>query len=191
MIIYCSECGKEVSDKAVACPNCGAPIAKVELQDSSKPQQTVAMQDANNANTAPTAKRPASVLVMAIIALLIGLLFSMSQISTDNPTSTDTQLIFEAVFVAAVGMMAKAQIPAVISAIIALVSYALYNRIFAIVGLIVAICSLLAVLYLGFSYSSIGLLVVMPLYLPAPILAIIANAIAVKRFSSKNQQTKN
>ncbi len=25
-LIKCSECGKEVSDKAPACPNCGAPI---------------------------------------------------------------------------------------------------------------------------------------------------------------------
>ena len=26
-LIKCSECGKEVSDKAKACPNCGNPIA--------------------------------------------------------------------------------------------------------------------------------------------------------------------
>jgi hypothetical protein len=26
-LIKCSECGKEVSDKATACPNCGAPPA--------------------------------------------------------------------------------------------------------------------------------------------------------------------
>ena len=26
-LINCSECGKEVSDKASTCPNCGAPIA--------------------------------------------------------------------------------------------------------------------------------------------------------------------
>jgi len=26
-LINCSECGKEVSDKAAACQNCGAPIA--------------------------------------------------------------------------------------------------------------------------------------------------------------------
>jgi len=28
-LISCSECGKEVSDKAASCPNCGAPIAGV------------------------------------------------------------------------------------------------------------------------------------------------------------------
>ena len=26
-LISCSECGKEVSEKAVSCPNCGAPIS--------------------------------------------------------------------------------------------------------------------------------------------------------------------
>lgn len=26
-LIKCSECGKEVSDKATACPNCGCPIS--------------------------------------------------------------------------------------------------------------------------------------------------------------------
>lgn len=31
-LIKCTECGKEVSDKAVACPNCGAPITS--KQDS-------------------------------------------------------------------------------------------------------------------------------------------------------------
>lgn len=28
-LIKCTECGKEVSDKAAACPNCGAPIASM------------------------------------------------------------------------------------------------------------------------------------------------------------------
>lgn len=28
MIIKCLECGHDVSDKAMACPNCGAPIAQ-------------------------------------------------------------------------------------------------------------------------------------------------------------------
>lgn len=28
MLIICSECGKEFSDKAAACPNCGCPVEK-------------------------------------------------------------------------------------------------------------------------------------------------------------------
>lgn len=30
-LIYCSECGKQVSDKAMACPNCGNPIHPVSI----------------------------------------------------------------------------------------------------------------------------------------------------------------
>ena len=28
-LIKCKECGKEVSDKALQCPNCGAPVKKL------------------------------------------------------------------------------------------------------------------------------------------------------------------
>lgn len=28
-LIKCSECGKEISDKAAACPNCGCPLAEM------------------------------------------------------------------------------------------------------------------------------------------------------------------
>ena len=31
-LIKCSECGKEVSDKATACPNCGAPPSGVKTR---------------------------------------------------------------------------------------------------------------------------------------------------------------
>lgn len=32
-LINCSECGKEVSDKAKACPNCGYPVSKIKEND--------------------------------------------------------------------------------------------------------------------------------------------------------------
>lgn len=31
-LINCSECGKEISDKANTCPNCGAPIKEDEIK---------------------------------------------------------------------------------------------------------------------------------------------------------------
>lgn len=41
-LIKCPECGKEISDKAEACPNCGCPITKInsvrELPDEEKPE---------------------------------------------------------------------------------------------------------------------------------------------------------
>ncbi len=33
-IINCTECDKRVSDKAMACPNCGAPIAEMKAQEA-------------------------------------------------------------------------------------------------------------------------------------------------------------
>ena len=30
-LIKCSECGKEVSDKATNCPNCGAPVNRTNI----------------------------------------------------------------------------------------------------------------------------------------------------------------
>ena len=35
-LIYCSECGKEVSDKAPNCPNCGNPINIAPIQPQSQ-----------------------------------------------------------------------------------------------------------------------------------------------------------
>ena len=178
-LVNCPECGGQVSDEALACPHCGKQLVKAYA-----PQQAIPVQNGNNVSSSTTMKRPVSILVLAIIALILGLMFSVGQVNTDNSTNSGAQLVVEATFVSAVGMLAKAQIPAVIAAVLAIVSYAMRNRVVAILGLIAAIGSLIAVLYLGFSYSSIGLLFVMPLYLPAPILAIIANAIATKRFGS-------
>lgn len=41
-LIKCSECGKEISDKATACPNCGNPITQVNknlVQIDTAPQK--------------------------------------------------------------------------------------------------------------------------------------------------------
>lgn len=32
-LIKCKECGHEISDKATSCPNCGAPLSKVQQQN--------------------------------------------------------------------------------------------------------------------------------------------------------------
>lgn len=39
MLITCSECGKQVSDKATSCPNCGNPIAVQTTQNGSTQNQ--------------------------------------------------------------------------------------------------------------------------------------------------------
>ena len=193
-LINCPECGGQVSDEALACPHCGKQISGIINPQQSAPinsQQPLPMKSGQNTNTTTPVKRPVSILVLAIIALILGIMFSTGTVNTDNSTNTGVGLVIEGAFVSAVGMMAKAQIPAAIAAALAIISYAMRNRIVAILGIVVAAAALLAVLYFGFSYSSIGLLFVMPLYLPAPILAIIANAIATKSFGSQTPQSQN
>ena len=189
-LINCPECGGQVSDEALACPHCGKQLRMVSMPQQSvpMPQQSAPIQSGGVVNAATTTKRPVSILVLAIIALILGVMFSTGQVNTDNSTNTGVGLVLEGAFVAAVAMMDKAQIPAAIAAILAIVSYGMRNKVVAIIGIIVAVVSLLAVLYFGISNSGLGLLFVMPLYLPAPILAIIANAIATKRFGAQASQ---
>lgn len=33
MLIQCSECGKQISDKADLCPNCGCPVSKMDYEN--------------------------------------------------------------------------------------------------------------------------------------------------------------
>ena len=43
-LINCPECGKEISDKAVACPSCGYPLLKTENQPFQQPYQQLPYQ---------------------------------------------------------------------------------------------------------------------------------------------------
>lgn len=38
-LITCTECGKEISDKASACPNCGCPIEHIKPHEETKEQE--------------------------------------------------------------------------------------------------------------------------------------------------------
>lgn len=40
MIISCGECGRDVSDKAAACPHCGAPAAAKPARAANQPNRT-------------------------------------------------------------------------------------------------------------------------------------------------------
>lgn len=62
-LIVCSECGKEASSKAAACPNCGAPIAPVKKQ-----------------RVTETKGRSAArwVKVLSVLAIIVGVFGSMA-----------------------------------------------------------------------------------------------------------------
>ena len=50
-LIKCSECGKEISDKATACPSCGFPIPQINNQSTSHPPSSSQTNQANNGGT--------------------------------------------------------------------------------------------------------------------------------------------
>ena len=39
-LIKCNECGKEISDKAKTCPNCGCPIEEIKIKEKVKSKKT-------------------------------------------------------------------------------------------------------------------------------------------------------
>lgn len=83
-LIYCSECGKQYSDKAMACPNCGNPTHTIPTpaQPQSQPQYTTAAQVQTNTPTvSPYAEKLATKeqtsgiiwTVIAAIQVIIGI----------------------------------------------------------------------------------------------------------------------
>lgn len=69
-LIKCTECGKEISDKATSCPNCGCPIEKTAIP-----------QGLNNQATNKSKKKGHGCLVPSVIlvVLFIGLCTAVSQ----------------------------------------------------------------------------------------------------------------
>ena len=94
-LITCPECGKEVSDTAQSCPNCGYPIAQKEVVD--KP---VTDEDISNVSRKKSSKK---IIITAclIIAVAVGVIFSLkgqnSIVGTweDNSTFDGFVLIYE------------------------------------------------------------------------------------------------
>lgn len=64
-LIKCSECGKEISDKASSCPNCGAPVACTNAIEPSKQPQVKPVKE----------KKKGSCLKTLLIAIAVFILF--------------------------------------------------------------------------------------------------------------------
>lgn len=66
-LIKCAECGKEVSDKAEACPGCGAPI-------SGATSSPVSLNPTSHANVTRTgAKWEGMGFILIILGMLVGM----------------------------------------------------------------------------------------------------------------------
>lgn len=80
-LIKCPECGKEMSDQATSCPNCGCPIEIVKKELESKRikdeelQKTEAAKNEVEAKAAKTAKKDLftfAVVIVLIICVIVG-----------------------------------------------------------------------------------------------------------------------
>lgn len=88
-LIKCSECGKEISDKAKTCPNCGCPLNGTEIPKPAIPREDV-----------PPAKAPkkrkygclVSIIIFLFLAFIVGMLAKAgaapSIVKGDNTTAT-------------------------------------------------------------------------------------------------------
>lgn len=73
-IIRCSECGKEISDKAVSCPACGYPVEVVD-EVSVYSEATVKTQPAMSL---PAKKTDSFKILRIIVGCICGLIFGVS-----------------------------------------------------------------------------------------------------------------
>lgn len=81
-LIRCRECGREVSDKAQACPNCGAPVAGAATNTAGA-GATAAQTEAQKAQLT-TAKGCGGCLGLIIVLALIGYLFPNKESGHDG-----------------------------------------------------------------------------------------------------------
>lgn len=86
-LIKCTECGKDISDKAVACPHCGCPIAK----DSERNDSETKVGTANNKTAEPkempkkkSKKMLFIVIPFILIALFFGIVMKFGQTDIEN-----------------------------------------------------------------------------------------------------------
>ena len=77
-LIKCSECGKEISDKAIACPYCGCPIET----NSAKPEVTIS-KDEQVEGTCTVKRRKPIVGILVVLFLAAGIVFG-SKVSNNR-----------------------------------------------------------------------------------------------------------
>ncbi|MCL4403895.1 zinc-ribbon domain-containing protein [Patescibacteria group bacterium] len=70
-LIKCSECSKEISDKAITCPFCGNPINNVPAQVKNNPTQPLKIEPEL------TSKRWKIVKIVAWIVMIVGIIVMM------------------------------------------------------------------------------------------------------------------
>ena len=77
-LIKCTECGKEISDKATVCPNCGLPIPQINNQSKSHPPSSSQTNQANNGGT------NGIIWVAGIMIVIVGGVFLLGENEQNN-----------------------------------------------------------------------------------------------------------
>lgn len=70
-LINCHECGKEVSDKAVACPHCGCPIEEANSKDMKYEKTKLLSKEYNNSTGRKNGNVSTGRLIVGIIFIVL------------------------------------------------------------------------------------------------------------------------
>ena len=81
--MFCSKCGKEISDDAVICPNCGVPTSNYKGA-STKPKSN--SDDASNVNTMSIIALVMSFFV-PLVGLIMGVIYVRKAVAIDDESS--------------------------------------------------------------------------------------------------------
>lgn len=90
-LINCPECGKEVSDKAESCPNCGYPISKNNQQYNGDSYNDMDLGYYQDESYLPRYRAPKTIFKIIVLAIAIILIVSLAkfQEKKDNTTKSD------------------------------------------------------------------------------------------------------
>lgn len=120
-----------------------------------------------------------SILVLSIIGLLISLPIAFSSLEGGNGSYV-LNSYFEAGF-----LFGKwTSLVSALSAILVIVGYFAKRKIFFILGLAAAIVSIVVLIMLCFAYAIVLFFAILPLFLPSPVLSLIAASLGIKQSKS-------
>lgn len=87
-IVSCPKCGKQISDKAIVCPNCGTGFAQSEQTGNVNPAQYQPASPVNQ--SAPKNNNKPIVIIGVIIAVLLVALIAVLLLNMSNGSSTES-----------------------------------------------------------------------------------------------------
>lgn len=83
-LIDCKECGKSISDKAAACPQCGCPVSGKVITLSNNPLNSEASLDVSQPQANESNSGGCAPVIFGIAAIAIGVLILLAAIKVFN-----------------------------------------------------------------------------------------------------------